>query len=217
MNFSKSEYLSDLSQFRYATKKFDPNKKISQEDWQVLQESLRLSPSSYGLQPWKFIIITNDNLKKELRPVSWNQSQVQDCSHLVVFACLKKVTESYVDKFLNLTATTRSLEVSKLATYKEYILKDIVNGPRSKEVQHWAQKQAYIAFGNLMTTAAILHIDACPLEGIEPRKYDSIIGIENTEYETAAACALGFRHPEDKYAAVSKVRFKAEDVFDIRK
>jgi nitroreductase len=111
----------------------------------------------------------------------------------------------------------RESDLSKLQGFKDVIAKDLITGSRSKEITSWSQKQGYIAFGNLMTTAAIMHIDACPLEGIEPSKYDALLGLENSEYKTAAACALGYRHSEDKYASLKKVRFESADVFDYRK
>jgi nitroreductase len=217
MQFEHNQYLSDLSTFRYATKSFDPQKKISEKEWLVLEESLRLSPSSYGLQPWKFIVVTNQDLKNNLRAASWKQSQVSDCSHLIVFTTLKKVTLPFVDKFLEKTASVRQIDIKSLGGYRDFILRDLIDGPRAKEIQHWAQKQAYLAFANLMTTCAIMHIDSCPLEGIEPKKYDELLGIENTDFQTAAACAIGYRNPTDKYASAKKVRFDRDDVFDFRK
>ena len=217
MNFDSNEYLKDLGNFRYATKAFDASKKLSEANWLVLEETLRLSPSSYGLQPWKFIVVTNQQLKDQLRPASWGQSQVSDCSHLVVFTTLKTVSPQYIDRFLQSTASTRQIDVATLAGYKEFMMKDLVQGPRSKEIGHWAQKQAYLAFGNLMTVCAMMHVDACPLEGIENAKYDQILRIEGTDYQAAAACAVGYRSSYDKYATAKKVRFSRDAVFDFRK
>ncbi len=216
MNINHDEFIAALN-WRYACKKFDPTKKVSDKDWRVLEESLRLSPSSYGLQPWKFIVIQNSELKKKLRAVSWNQSQIEDCSHLVVLTTLKRVSEAYVDKYLADIAGTRGLAVANLEGLKKVVMGDIVNGPRSKVIQDWSQRQAYIAMGNLMNTAAILNLDSCPFEGIEPLKYDALLNLESSEYATVAAVALGYRHAEDKYQTMKKVRFPTKEVFEFIK
>ena len=198
--------------WRYATKKFDPSKKLSPADWAVLEESLILTASSYGLQPWKFIIVTDPALKTALRPASWNQAQVEDCSHLVVFAAKQDITEADVDRFVARIAAVRGITPESLAGYRGYMVGDLVKGPRHAVIKEWAARQTYIAMGNLLTSAAVLGIDACPFEGIEPEKYDEILGLAGTGYATVAACPVGFRAVDDKYASVPKVRFAPEDV-----
>ncbi len=202
--------------WRYATKKFDATRKISAIDWAVLEQALILTASSYGLQPWKFIIITDPALKTRLRPASWNQSQVEDCSHLVVFAAKKDITEGDLDKFLARTTEVRGGTVDSLAGYKGYMMGDLVNGARHAIIHEWAARQTYIAMGNLLTSAALLGIDACPFEGLEPAKYDEILGLKDSGYATVAACPLGYRAADDKYATAPKVRFEAKDVIDHR-
>jgi nitroreductase len=202
--------------WRYATKKFDPTKKISAADWAVLEEALVLSASSYGLQPWKFIVVTDPALKARLRPASWNQSQVEDCSHHVVFAAQEDVTEADVDRFIARVAEVRGVSMESLAGYRGFMVGDLVQGPRHARIQEWAARQAYIAMGTLLTSAALLGIDACPFEGIEPEKYDEILGLKGTGYATVAACPMGYRATDDKYATAPKVRFAAKDVIDHR-
>ncbi|WLT33288.1 NAD(P)H-dependent oxidoreductase [Geothrix sp. PMB-07] len=202
--------------WRYATKKFDSSKKISAADWAVLEESLILTASSYGLQPWKFIVVTDPALKAKLRPASWNQSQVEDCSHLVVFTAQQDVTEADVDRFIARIAEVRGVTAESLAGYKGFMMGDLVNGPRHAIIGEWAARQTYIAMGNLLTSAALLGIDACPFEGIEPAKYDEILGLKGTGYATVSACPLGFRAEDDKYASAPKVRFEAKDLIDHR-
>jgi nitroreductase len=163
----RQQILETLS-WRYATKKFDSAKKISDSDWKVLSESLRLAPSSYGLQPWKFILVENKQVRRELTPLSWNQTQVEDCSHYVVFAARTAIDEAYADKWMKCLADTREIPVEKLAAYRELMFKDIVKGPRSKIADTWSQRQSYIAMGFLMETAALLGIDTCAMEGIDP-------------------------------------------------
>lgn len=212
MKFNHDEFMKDLSEFRYATKRFESSKKVSEGDWKLLEESLRLSPSSYGLQPWKFLIVQNPEVRQKLRAASWNQSQVTDCSHYVVLTTLKKVTETYVQKFIKSTATTRGLAVENLKGYEDMMIGDLVKGPRAQVISAWSQRQAYIAMGNLMNTAAFLHIDTCPLEGLDPAQYDQILNLSATEYSTVAAVAVGYRHAEDTYATNKKVRFASSEV-----
>ncbi len=202
--------------WRYATKKFDPSKKISATDWAVLEQALILTPSSYGLQPWKFIVVTDQALKAQLRPASWNQSQVEDCSHLVVLTAKKDVTEADLDQFIARTAEVRGASIESLAGYKGYMLGDLVKGPRHAFIHEWAARQTYIALGSLMTAAALLGVDACPFEGIEPAKYDAILGLEGSGYATISACPMGYRAEDDKYASAPKVRFTAKDVVEHR-
>jgi len=198
--------------WRYATKKFNPEKKISEKDWHVLTESLRLSASSYGLQPWKFIVVQNQDIRKILRPLSWNQSQIEECSHLVVFTTLKSMTSEYIDKFIQKTADVRDGSVEKLAGYRDLMVNNLVNGPKKDTIHDWAQRQAYIAMGSLLCSAALLHVDTCAIEGLDPLAYDKVLGLENSDYATVAVVALGYRHSEDVYQHAKKVRFDHDDV-----
>lgn len=203
-------------QWRYAAKSFDDQKKISAEDWKVLEQSLILTPSSYGLQPWKFLIVQEQSLREKLRAVSWNQRQVTECSHYVVFTAKKTMDESYVDHYMKTIASTRSVSLDTLAGFKKGILSDVGSGPRSKFVQEWMARQCYIALGNFMTSAAILKIDTCPMEGLDPQKYDEILGLEKTEYRTIVACAAGYRNPQDALSKAKKVRFPASEMVEYR-
>jgi len=205
------EILKSLN-WRYAVKKFDATKKLSQDQWNFLEQSLILSPSSYGLQPYQFLVVQNTELRKKLTPLSWGQTQIEDCSHLVVFTTLKKVTEDYVSKFISLTATTRNMDATPLAGYKDMMVGDLVKGPRAAVIQDWAQRQAYIAMGNIMNAAALIGVDTCPLEGLQPAGYDDVLGLKNSEYATVAAVACGFRHADDKYQHAKKVRFAKEQL-----
>jgi len=216
MSSIPGESLLQQLNWRYATKKFDATKKISAADWAVLEAALILTASSYGLQPWKFIIVTDPALKAKLRPASWNQSQVEDCSHLVVFAAKQDITEADLDRFIARTAEVRGTTVEILAGYKGFMMGDLVNGARHAVIHEWAARQTYIAMGNLLTSAALLGIDACPFEGIEPAKYDEILGLKGSGYATVSACPVGYRAEDDKYASAPKVRFEAKDVVDHR-
>ena len=201
--------------WRYATKKFDANQTISEATWQALSESLVLTPSSYGLQPWKFCVITNSAIKAELKPVSWNQDQITDCSHLVVFSIKKNLTAEHIDHFIERTAEVRGVTSESLAGYRNMMVSDVIHGARSLTVNEWATRQTYIALGNFMTSAALLGVDTCPLEGLDPAKYDQILGLPSKGYATVVACAAGYRASDDKYASLAKVRFTNSEVIEI--
>ena len=200
--------------WRYATKKFDPTRKIVSEDWKTLEQALLLTPSSYGLQPWKFIIITDPSKRAELRPFTWNQPQVTDCSHYVVFTIRKNIDLGHVQKLIDRTSEVRQIPATSIETYKQMMLSDVVHGPRSLQANEWAARQVYIALGNFMTSAAMLGIDTCPIEGFEPAKYDQALGLAHKGLAAAVCCAAGYRAEDDKNAPMTKVRFKAEDVIE---
>lgn len=208
--------LLEVLNWRYATKRFDNQKKIEDKTWKALEESLVLTPSSYGLQPWKFLVITNQELKNKLREVSWNQSQVSDCSHHVVFLAKRKMSEKDITAFIEDTAQTRSTPVESLEGYKKMMIGDVVNGARGKISLEWATRQVYIALGNFMTSAALLGVDTCPMEGIDPAAYDKILSLENSEYTTVVACPAGYRSNDDKYAQAQKVRFSLDKMIEHR-
>jgi len=197
-------------EWRYATKQFNPAKKISAADWAALEDALVLTPSSFGLQPWKFVVITDLPTKEKLVPVSWNQTQPKDCSHHVVFAVRTKLGEAEIDAYLDSIVAVRGVARESLAGFRGMMLG--FAGKPGFDVRAWATFQAYIALGNFMTSAAVMGIDTCPMEGIEPARYDEILGLDKTGFATVVACAAGYRADGDKYAALKKVRFPKEQV-----
>jgi nitroreductase len=196
--------------WRYAVKRFDATRTIPPATWKAIETSMLLTPSSFGLQPWKFIVVESEGVKSQLPAISWGQTQPKDCSHFVVFASLRSVDATYVDRFLQDVATTRSVSHESLAGYRKVVLGFIEATQGRHDV--WSAHQAYIALGQLMATAAHLGVDACPMEGIEPAKYDAVLGLSDTPYATRVACALGYRHAEDGYAHNQKVRFNSEEL-----
>jgi nitroreductase len=214
-NISNETLLHSLH-WRYATKKFDPTRKLSEGDWNTLAESLRLSASSYGLQPWKFIVVQDPSIRASLQPASWGQSQVVDASHYIVFTSRTTVDTSYIESHIQNVASTRGLDPKTLDGYKNFMIQKIVHEKTPNEIIHWTQRQAYIAMGSLLQSAALLQIDACPIEGIEPAQYDKILGLQHTPYRTVATVALGYRHDKDKNQFMSKVRFPSQDVIEYR-
>ena len=201
--------------WRYATKKFDPAKKIPADTWAALERSLVLAPSSMGLQPWKFIIITDPALKNQLPAASFGQTQPADCSHLVVFALRKNPDSAFVEKYMARTAQVRGVTRDTLAAFQQMVLGGIArksqqDGPASLE--NYASEQCHIALGMFLTAAALLAVDTCVLGGIERARYDELLALKNTDHKTVIACAAGYRAPDDKYATFPKVRFEDKDV-----
>lgn len=207
--------LSQLN-WRYATKKFNPVRKIPVATWAALEQALVLSPSSYGLQPYHFVVVNDPELRKRLRAVSWDQPQVTDASHFIVFARKLLLTEGDVEKFVNLTTDTRGLTRGSLKGYFDMMVGDLVKGPRSALIREWTARQTYIALGNLLTCAALLGVDACPMEGFDAAKYDEILGLTAQGYGATNVCALGYRAADDKYAVAKKVRFPACELIEHR-
>ncbi len=205
--------IQEALEWRYATKKFDASKKIAAQDWKTLTESLTLAPSSYGIQPWKFLVIENPEVREQLKPVSWGQTQVTDASHYVVFLYKDSVDEAFVQKYIERIAEVRGAPLEALAGYKEMMVNNLVKGPEEK-IRVWSQRQTYIAMGFLLETAALLKIDATPMEGFDPAAYDKILGLEGTGWKSVATVALGYRHPEDSFQSLKKVRFANESLIE---
>lgn len=198
--------------WRYATKKFDTTRTIPESEWKALEEALVLTPSSYGLQPWKFIIVTNKALRQQLLPLSWGQSQVVDASHLVVLAIKRDLGLPEIDRFVARVAEVRGVPVETLAGFHRMMAKTLTPPNLAFDINEWATRQVYIALGNFMTAAAMLGIDTCPMEGINPAKYDEVLGLTELGYGTIVACPAGYRAHDDKNALIPKVRFKTDDV-----
>ena len=204
--------LLEQLRWRYATKQFDPAKKIPAPDWDALEEALLLTPTSYGMQPYQFIVITDQVTREKLVPFSWNQRQPADCSHFVVFAARATNTEADVDHYLARVAEVRGGSVQALAGFKKVLMADLVDGARGRIALEWGTRQTYIALGNFMTSAALLGIDTCPMEGFLPEKYDELLGLSDRGLRAVVACAAGYRVGTDKYAALPKVRFPASEL-----
>ena len=207
-----TELLAALN-WRYATKVFDSTKKIPADTWAALEESLVLTPSSYGLQPWKFLIIQDMELREQLVPHTWRQRQVADCSHLVVMATKRALNETDVDANLMRIAEVRGGTPDALVGFRKMLMGTHQQGYMTKE---WAKMQAYIALGQFMTACALLEIDTCPMEGFVPEKFDEILGLEAQGFTTAVLCPAGYRSADDRYASLPKVRFKSSDVIEHR-
>jgi len=199
--------------WRYATKKFDASKKVASEDLEQIKQAVQLSASSYGLQLYKVLIIEDKALREQLRPASWNQSQITDASHLFVFCNYTAVTPEHIDAFIELTASTRGLDAASLSDYGNFMKMKI--GERSSESQaHWTKNQTYIALGNLLSACAELKIDACPMEGFEPDQYNDILGLSEQGLNAAVIATIGYRSEEDATQNWAKVRKPQEQLFE---
>lgn len=199
--------------WRYATKRYDPEKKIPRETIDLLQEALRLAPTSYGLQPIKFLFIENTGIREKLFEYSYNQRSITDASHLIVIAAHKEIEAQEIDKYMLNTASTRGLSIEQLSGYSDFLKRTIgTQTPEQKAV--WAQKQAYITLGILIETCAQLRIDATPIEGFDTREYDRILNLDERGLSSTLVIPIGFRHPEDTTQHWKKVRKSKEELFE---
>lgn len=205
-----STYIDDLN-WRYATKKFDNTKEISAKDLDTLIEAIQLTASSYGLQPYEVIVVKDAALREELKAASWNQTQITDSSEIIVLANKTNISSSYVDSYLQDIAQTRGLKIENLAGLKG-MLESTILQLKPEDQSIWAAKQAYIALGNLLSAAAHLKIDACPMEGFDAVKYDELLNLKEKGLTTAVITTVGYRSEDDKAQHDAKVRKSKEDL-----
>jgi nitroreductase len=204
------QQILDSLNWRYATKVFDPAKKISSADWNALEESLILTPSSFGLQPWEFVLVENPSIREQLVKFSWNQRQVADASHLLVIAIRTDIDAKWVDHFVSRVEEIRG-DQGAFTGYRD-MMAGFVSNLDEDGVKQWAKLQTYIALGQFMTCAALMEIDACPMEGFVADQYDEILGFKDKNLTTAVLCPAGYRSDEDKYAHLPKVRFPKDQM-----
>lgn len=195
--------------WRYAVKKFDPTRNIPEATWATLEEVLRLAPSSYGLQPWRFVVVRDKALRQTLRAASWNQPQITDASHLVVFAARRGLGLPDVERLVSAIVEVRGVTRESVAGYAKSMTGFVQSG---RDLDAWSARQTYIALGFFIEAAAVLGIDACPMEGIEPAKYDEILGLAAQGYTALCVATAGYRAADDAYAQAKKVRYAKKDV-----
>lgn len=199
-------------EWRYAVKKFDTTKKLTDEQVEILAEAMRLTASSYGLQPYKVLLVNDPDIRKQLQEHSWGQKQVTEASHFFVICNYTEVSDELVEEYMQLTGEVRHTPGDKLKAFGEGIKSKI---GRLKDVGEWTSKQTYIVLGNLLTACAAMEIDACPMEGFVPEKYNEILGLKEQKLNAALAVPVGFRSPEDRYADMPKVRKPKEKFLDV--
>ncbi|HZK92624.1 MAG TPA: NAD(P)H-dependent oxidoreductase [Prolixibacteraceae bacterium] len=197
---------------RYATKIFDPKKKVSEADMDKLLEAIRLSASSFGLQPYKVLVVEDPAIRAELRKAAWDQPQITDASALLVFAANFETSAETVDEFVDLVSHTRNIPKDALSGYSD-MMKGTIQSQNPEQIDTWVSKQAYIALGFGLVSAAVLDIDACPMEGFSPSDFDRILDINKLGLKSKVIMAVGYRSDEDKYQHLAKVRQKKEDLF----
>jgi nitroreductase / dihydropteridine reductase len=195
--------------WRYATKQYDTTKKLTAAQVDSLIEASRLAPSSYGLQPIKLFMVTNPAIRAKLRAAAWGQSAITEASHLFVFAVPTSMTEKDADEFIALVAKVRGMDISALKGYSDMIKAAITPRTPAQRTE-WAARQAYIALGMLLSSAALQEIDTTPMEGFDPKQFDEILGLGKLGLTSVVLAAAGFRDSKDAYIGMKKVRFPKE-------
>jgi nitroreductase len=203
----------DNLNWRYATKKFDSSKKVSNENLDTLLEVLRLTPSSYGLQPYTFLVIENKEIREKLKEKSGGQTQVTDASHLIVLCSYLDISDRHIDAHVANTANARGLEAETLKGFGDF-MKKTINQLDADKKQIWNSKQAYIALGQLMHACADMKIDATPMEGFDPAGYDEVLGLTAKNLHATLVCPIGYRSEEDANQHFKKVRKSREDLIE---
>ena len=203
--------LLNALRWRYATKRFDPTKNVSEKDLRQLMQAVNLSASSFGLQHYRLVVVGDDAVKKELRAASYDQAQLTESSHVFVFAAMTEVSPDYVDDYMQRMADTRGLPVEQVQGFGEYI-KGSLKDKSPDFIDNWNKRQAYTGLGTLLAAAAELRIDSCPMEGFEPPKYDQILGLTERGLTATVICPVGYRSPEDATQHHKKVRLPLEEM-----
>ena len=198
-------------EWRYAAKKFDDKKMLSETQIHTLKEAFNLTATSYGLQPVKMVVIKNKEIQKQLVEHSWNQEQVAQASHVIVICTQDSIKENDIEKYFDLVKKTRNTPDEILNPFKDYLKSDISNKSED-QLAFWMKNQAYIALGNLLTVAAVEEIDSCPMEGFNPDKYDEILNLKGHNLKSALVLPVGFRAKDDYMKDLKKVRKNITDV-----
>ena len=199
--------------WRYATKKFDADKGLSEEQLKALVDIVRMAPSSFGMQPFHLHVISDTAILTELKDASYGQTQVVDCSHLFVFSIKSQIDEQSVIDYMSKISSTRGVPVDKLEDYGATI-KGFLSSMSAKEKLEWAEKQVYLVLGFLLAACAEMQIDACPMEGFVPTEYDRILKLEEQGLRSTVVMAIGFRSMSDQAQHFKKVRKEISDIVD---
>ena len=192
-------------QWRYAVKKFDSEKKLTNQQLDTVKEAFNLTATSYGLQPIRLVIIEDKTLQEKLVSASMNQRQVADCSHLLVICIEKVIDGDYVKSYFKRVKDIRDTPDEILKPFRDYLL-DVFKKDSDEETALWASKQAYLAMGNLLTVCALEKIDACPMEGFETIAYDDLLGLDKMGLSSVLVLPIGYRAADDMFADFKKVR-----------
>lgn len=202
----------ESQKWRYATKKFDPTQIISQENLELIKQGIQLSTSSYGLQPYQVFIVENKELRQQMLPYCWNQNQVVDASHLLVFANFVKVEEKHIDDFFENMSKTRGTSIESYKGYSDFMKKNILSLPENT-CKSWTAKQVYLALGNLLNVCADLKIDCTPMEGFVPEEVNKLLNLNEKNLNAVLLAPIGYRHVEDISQNYVKVRKPLDELF----
>ncbi|MEQ8419952.1 MAG: NAD(P)H-dependent oxidoreductase [Arenibacter algicola] len=205
-----NSYIENLN-WRYATKKFDASKKVSKKDLENLLEATALSASSYGLQPYEILVVEDAAMRSKLQPAAWGQSQITEASHLIVLANQSTFGEELVDDYLNNVSETRGIPSNDLQGYSDFMKSKLMPLSESAKAT-WTARQTYIALGNLLSAAADLKIDTCPMEGFDSAQFNEMLGLSKRGLNAAVLVAVGYRSKEDKTQHYKKVRKAKENL-----
>jgi nitroreductase len=211
-NLTKETILEQLN-WRYATKSYDRTRKISAADWETLEQALILAPSSFGIQPYKFLVITDPEIREKLKPAAYGQPQITDASHLVVVAYKKTLSGADIEHVVDRITEVRGQARETLADYENVIKGAAQKATDGGYLEIWNSRQAYIALGFLLETAALLGIDATPMEGFDAAQFNEILGLE--DYSAVVIAALGYRQTESDWLAnLPKVRLPEKELIE---
>ncbi len=202
--------LEDLK-WRYAAKKFDPTKKVSEQDLQAILEAGNLAATSFGLQAYRFVVVQNKEVIAELAKCSWGE-QLHGASHVIVLAACTKVDEEFVEDYIKLNGVQRQTEEAKLAKLGEIIVGHLNNLEKQNSKDDWAARQTYIVLGTLLAACAAVRVDSCPMEGIQKDKYDEILGLAEKNLTTISALPIGYRAADDHHQDANKVRRSLDEM-----
>ena len=203
----------DHYKWRYATKKFDTKKKISDSNIELIKESISLAPTSYGLQLFKVIIVEKKEIKDDLKKASFNQSQISDASHIFVFCNSTKIVENDIDTYIKNKAAIQNKTISEISGYGDF-LKDTLLKKEHNKISTWTANQVYIALSHLMTFCPSLGIDSCPIEGFESLKYNEILKLNNRNLNSTVVAAVGYRSNRDSSQYEKKIRKSNDELFE---
>lgn len=199
--------------WRYATKKFDSSKELEDHKLQYLIDAFNLTATSYGLQPCRLLIVRSQDVKNQMLPLSYNQSQVVDCAAVLVI-CITSVDSNYVNEYFKRVEQKRGTPTDVLKPFKDF-LTDSFSQKTPEQIQSWAKRQAYLILGNLLTVCAVEKIDACPMEGFDPKGVDALLQLKEKGLESALLLPVGYRSPDDFMATQKKVRLENAEIVEI--
>lgn len=195
----------DALEWRYAVKKFDDKASLTEQQILEVKNAFNLSASSYGLQPYKMIVVQNPDLKEKLVPASYGQKQISQSAALLVFAVRTDFGMDYIDQYFEDMSVKRQIPLENLEGYKNFMKGSFANKSQ-EEIWSWSVKQVYLTMGHMLASLAAMKIDACPMEGIDPNAYDKILDLEAKQLKTIVAMPIGIRATDDATASALKVR-----------